>query len=173
MSAFNILPFLFFVNTFPVFLRACWKLKMIKALYHTIHFTKFTRFLKHLIWKLLVTQNFFMTRFYRLQRGYKKWEWLLHPITWLFLDRFLIFWHVSYRAWKMHVIDANRIKISPLIWDLRHFKEFKDKWSKLECGNLLWMLPPWQFQLRLASAKHYGHKTALPKARALSQLELD
>ena len=39
--------------------------------------------------------------------------------------------------------------------------------------NLLWMLPPWQFQFRLAFPKHYGHWTAGPMARALPQLELD
>ena len=79
----------------------------------------------------------------------------------------------------MQSINANRIKIGPLIWELRHFKdkclklEWEWEWESDFYYNLLWMLPPWQFQLRLASAKHYGHKTARPMARALSQLELD
>ena len=54
---------------------------------------------------------------------------LLYPITRLFLDRFLIFWHVSYGAWRMQVIATNCIKIGWFVWDLWHFK---DKWSKLE-----------------------------------------
>ena len=40
---------------------------------------------------------------------------LLHPLTRFFLDRFLISWHVSYRAWKMQAIDTKHIKIGSFV----------------------------------------------------------
>ena len=52
---------------------------------------------------------------------------LFYPITRLFLDRFLIFSHVSYKASKMQANFTNRIKIGQPIWELEHFL---DKWPK-------------------------------------------
>ena len=40
---------------------------------------------------------------------------LLDLITQLFLTRFLIFWYVSYRAWKMQAIDTKHIKIGQFV----------------------------------------------------------
>ena len=57
---------------------------------------------------------------------------LFNPITSLFLDRFLNFWHVSDRASKMQVNATNRIEIGGLVWELWHFL---DKWPKLEWEN--------------------------------------
>ena len=49
-----------------------------------------------------------------------KWHDFLHPITWLFLDRFLIFLDESYRAWRMQAIDTKHIKIGQFVKELWH-----------------------------------------------------
>ena len=49
----------------------------------------------------------------------------------------------------MRAIATNRIKIGQFVWELQR------QVVKLGMGKWKWMLPPWQFQLRLAFAKHY------------------
>ena len=70
-----------------------------------------------------------------------------------FLDRSLISWHVSYRAWKMQATDFKHIKIGQSVEELWHFE---DKRSKLEWGNQTFLSSflSWQFQLTFA--KPYG-----------------
>ena len=57
----------------------------------------------------------------------------------------------------MQAIDTKHIKIDRFVKELWHFE---DKLTKLEWENqtFLWMLMPWQFQIRLASAKPYGQE---------------
>ena len=44
-----------------------------------------------------------------------KWDDFLHPITWLSLERFLIFLDESYRARRMQAIDTKHIKIGQFV----------------------------------------------------------
>ena len=59
-----------------------------------------------------VTSNFLIAIYSAAQI---KWNDFLHPITWLFLDRFLIFLHESYRAGKKQAIDTKQIKIGQFV----------------------------------------------------------
>ena len=44
-----------------------------------------------------------------------KWNDLLHPITWLFLDRFLTFLHESHGTLEMPAFDTKHIKIGQFV----------------------------------------------------------
>ena len=44
-----------------------------------------------------------------------KWDDFLHPISWLSLERFLIFLDESYRARRMQAIDTKHIKIGQFV----------------------------------------------------------
>ena len=61
----------------------------------------------------MTSLNYTQTNLYNA--GHDKVNRLLNLITQLFLNRFLFFLYLSYRAWKMQAIDTKHIKIDQFI----------------------------------------------------------